>query len=504
MKKLVSLNINLIYIFSSIFFSIVVFLLFFVDRKLEYFNSQGKILPNFIWLLPVLFIIYITIKFINKKSLEIFSLRNLLIIHLFLFIIQIFIAYNIYFYTGWDASTIRNTAFLMIEHPEQIAEAYRNYYSFHVNQTTMAILLGLIMKFFYSFNISNFYFGTIVVSILIVNVSGLLMTLCIHKLTDNRNLSFISWFMFLILGALSPWITIPYSDTFSMIFPILSFYLYLNIPNNYLKYLSWFLISFLSIVGMLIKPQTVIVLIAILITEIFRLLSNLSSKSTLNFLTILGIILISNSTSNLIYNSSLDYIDFGIIPGRNFTYTHYLMTGLNPDTYGVYSDEDASLSYSTGSVEERESKNWDIIKRRINTMGFSGYLSFSTYKLLVNFNDGSFAWGGEGGFYVEMFKDKTPVSQILKNYYYHEGAYNTIYFHITQIAWLFVLVQIPLIIFSKDKNNLYKLTIILTLLGISLFSHLFEARGRYLFSYLPFFIIAASLSLNEVKELIKN
>lgn len=500
MKKFVSLNINLVYILSSIFFSIIVLLLFFVDRNLEYFNSQGKILSNFIWLLPILVTTFITIKFVSTKSMKIFSFRNLLIIQLLLFMIQIFIAYNIYFYTGWDASTIRNTAFLMIEHPEQIAEAFRNYYSFHINQTTMAILLGLIMKFFYSFNISNFYFGTIVVSILIVNVSGLLMTLCIHKLTDNKNLSFISWLMFFILGALSPWITIPYSDTFSMIFPILSFYLYLNIPNNYLKYLSWFLISFLSIVGMLIKPQTVIILVAILITEIFRLLSSLSSKSILNFLTILGIILISNSTSNLVYNASLDYIDFGIIPGRNFTYTHYLMTGLNPDTYGVYSDEDASLSYSTGSVEERESKNWEVIRKRINTMGFSGYLSFSTYKLLVNFNDGSFAWGGEGGFYVEMFRDKTPVSQILKNYYYHEGTYNTIFFQITQIAWLFVLLQIPFIVFSKDKNNLYKLTIILTVLGISLFSHLFEARGRYLFSYLPFFIIIASLSLNEVKS----
>lgn len=500
MKKIINFNINLIHLICSILFTFIIGLMFFVDRNIDYFNSQGKILSNLIWLIPILIITFFLLKFINKESKSIFNLRNLLIAQCILLIVQIFVAYNIYFYTGWDASTIRNTAFLMIEHPEQIADTYRNYYSFHVNQTTMAILLGLIMKFFYSLNISNFYFGTVVVSVFIVNVSGLLMTLCIHKLTENRNLSFIAWLLFAILGAFSPWITIPYSDTFSMIFPILSFFLYIYLPNNKLKYISWFFIAFLSITGMLIKPQTIIVLIAIIIAELIRLLSDLTKKSIFNFLIILGIILSSNSLSNFIHKISLDYINFGIIPGRNFTYTHYLMMGLNPDTFGVYSDTDTALSYSTGSVEERESKNWNVIKERINTMGLSSYASFSAHKLLVNFNDGSFAWGGEGGFYVEIFNDKTPVSQLLKNYFYHNGTYNSIFFQMTQITWLFVLMQIPFIIFIKDKNNLSKLTIILTVLGISIFSHLFEARGRYLFLYLPFFIMLSSLSLNELKK----
>lgn len=501
MKKIANFNISFIYCVFTFFFTSLVFLLFLIDRNLVYFKSQNDILANIIWLIPIIILSYISIKFINQKQRIMFSFRNLMIAQFILFLFQVFIAYNIYFYTGWDASTIRNTAFLMVEHPEQIAESFRNYYSFHVNQTSMAILLGLIMKFFYTLNISNFYFGTVVVSVLIVNASGLLMTLCIHKLTENRNLSFIAWLLFAILGALSPWITIPYSDTFSMIFPILSFFLYLYLPKSNLKYFSWFFISFISIVGMLIKPQTIIVLIAIIITEILRLLSDFSKKSIFNFLIILGIIITSNSVSNFIYKASLDYINFGIIHGRNFTYTHYLMMGLNPVTYGVYSDTDTALSYSTGSVEERESKNWVVIKERINTMGLIGYLNFSSHKLLVNFNDGSFAWGGEGGFYVEVFKDKTAFSQLLRNYYYHEGSYSSIFFQITQIAWLFVLFQLPFIFINKDKYDLNKLAVILTVLGISLFSHLFEARGRYLFLYLPFFIMLSSLSLNQIKKL---
>ena len=477
-------------------------LLFFVDRNLNYFNSQNEILANVYWLVPIIMISFIIVKYMNK-SYPIFSFRNLLILQLFLFVVQIFVAYNIYFYTGWDASTIRNTAFLMVEHPEQIAVTFGNYYSFHVNQTTMAILLGFIMRFFYTFNIGNYYFGTVIVSILIVNISGFLMTLSVYKLTNNNLISFISWLIFLVLGALSPWITIPYSDTFSMIFPILSFYLYINLPEKNSKYLAWFLITFLSIIGMLIKPQTIIVLIAILITELLFLLNNLTFKKFLSFISILVILLVANFSSNLIYEKSLEYIDFGIIPGRNFTYTHYLMTGFNPETYGVYSDTDASLSYSTGSVEEREQKNWEVIINRVNKMGIIGYLDFSSHKLLVNFNDGSFAWGGEGGFYVQMFKEKTPLSNILRNFYYHDGSFSSIFFQITQIIWLFVIFLIPFNVLNKEKSNPHKLTVILTVLGITLFSHLFEARGRYLFSYLPFFIIASSLSILELKKLVK-
>lgn len=502
MKKLAEHSNNFIYTLFCILFIIINLLLFFVDRNISYFNSQNAILPNIYWLFPILLIIFNLVKISFKKNNSILTLKNLIIAQGILLVIQLFISYNIYFYTGWDASTIRNTAFLMVEHPDQVAETFRNYYSFHVNQTTMAIILGLIMRFFYSLNINNFYFGTVIVNILIVNISGFLMTLSVFKLTQDKMTSFISWIIFLFLGSLSPWITIPYSDTFSMIFPILTFFIYLHLPKNQVKYIGWLGISFISIIGMLIKPQTIIVLIAILIVEFLFLFFDLTLKKIVNFGAIIGILLVSNFASNLIYSNSLKYIDFDIIPGRSFTYTHYLMTGLNPKTYGVYSDEDASLSYSTGSIEERESKNWDIIQKRINTMGLLGYLDFSQHKLLINFNDGSFAWGGEGGFYVEIFKEKTPLSLFLRSVYYHAGSLSKLFFQLTQIIWLMVIFLLPFNIIRNDKNNPYKLTTLITVIGITLFSHLFEARSRYLFSYLPFFVVAASLSIFKLKNLI--
>jgi len=501
MKKIVNLNIKLIYYIFSILFLIISILVFFVDRNIQYMSSQVKILDNIVWFIPIVIITFIFARFYRNIKLSI-NLKALIILQIILLIIQIFIAYSIYFYTGWDASTIRNTAFMMVEHPGQIAEAFRLYYSYHVNQTTMAIILGQIMKVFFKMGVINFYFGTVLVSVFIVNLSGLFMTLSIYKITQNKEISFFAWIIFMFLGALSPWVTIPYSDTYSMIFPVFSLFLYLYQPDNNLKYINWFLIAFLSLVGMLVKPQTIIVLIALIIIEVLKLLVNFSMKRCIYFLSILSLTFIASLSSNYIYKSSLNYVNFGLLEGRSFTYSHYLMTGLNPRTYGVFSDEDAALSYSTATIDEREERNWNVIKERLETMGLKGYLEFSAHKILTNFNDGTFAWGGEGGFYVEIFENKLPLSESLRNFYYHNGKYVGVFFQLTQILWLFIIFLLPFNLLKKNKQDFGYLTILITTIGITLFSHLFEARGRYLYSYLPFFIMAASLSFFEISKLI--
>jgi len=502
MKKIIESSIYLIYGLFTIIFFCVSCILFFVDRNLEYMGSQVKILSNIVWLIPILFLTVTTVRLICKYNDNfIFSIKLLIIAQIILLIVQLFIAYNIYFYTGWDASTIRNTAFMMVEHPEQIAEAFRLYYSYHVNQTTMAVILGLVMRLFFNFGIGNFYFGTVLISVLIVNLSGFFMTLNIYKITYNKSISIIAWLVFLMLGALSPWISIPYSDTYSMIFPILSLFLYLYQPDTNLKYINWFFISFLSIVGMLVKPQTIIILVALIIVEIYRLFLNFSKSRIFHFVLIITITFIASSSSNFVHNASLNYVNFGLLEGRSFTYTHYLMTGFNPRTYGVFNDEDAILSYSTATIEERETRNWDVINVRIKTMGFVGYLDFSAHKILTNFNDGTFAWGGEGGFYVEIFDGKTPFSESLRSFYYHTGKYVGIFFQLTQILWLWVLFLLPFNLLRRNKDNFGALAIILAVIGITLFSHLFEARGRYLYSYIPFFVMGSTLALDEISKI---
>lgn len=81
----------------------------------------------------------------------------------------------------------------------------------------------------------------------------------------------LSAFLCFIFLLFSPWIIIPYSDTYAVFFTTSVLYVYLN--KNYMnRYLATFLIIFLTFVGYKIKPTVVIILIAIIFIELWKLI----------------------------------------------------------------------------------------------------------------------------------------------------------------------------------------------------------------------------------------
>ena len=72
--------------------------------------------------------------------------------------------------------------------------------------------------------------------------------------------------LYKIIG-LSPWFMVPYSDTYSIIFPITVLY---NYTVKEKKWYNYLMIGLFSYAGYLIKPTAIIVLIAIAIVEIYK------------------------------------------------------------------------------------------------------------------------------------------------------------------------------------------------------------------------------------------
>ena len=86
----------------------------------------------------------------------------------------------------------------------------------------------------------------------------------------------------------------------------------------------------------------------------------------------------------------------------------------------------------------------------------------------------------------------------LRNYFYKDWKYNYIFKELMQIIWLLVL-SLAFLSGIKDKEN--KNTIIyLSLIGITLFLLIFEARARYLYCYAPLFVLAALIGLNNITK----
>jgi hypothetical protein len=504
MKRILLRLFNLFNSFITQIYACVVVLIFLVvvliDGNLRYETVLQSYLPNWFLLLTGVGLLIVLIRRYHKRFQLRWTNRQVLVILLILsfalMMIQFFFVYSYYFYTGWDAMAVRGAAFLFIEHPHRIPQEFWQYFSYHVNQILITIVFGNAFRYFHQLGITNVYLSTLILNVLSVNLSGLLISLSMMKLTQSKTLGLTTWLFFFLLFQMSPWVSIPYTDTFGMFLGSIVFSIYVyNLDKR--NPIFWYLIGFVSMIGYYIKPQVLIVTIAVVLFEILRYLST-TVKLRWYYVIISGALLYASFHHAIDYNVRLSYTyDFGVIYGRAFTYTHYIMTGLNPERYGIFLDSDAAISYQFGTIEEREAANWAVIRKRLEDYGVLGYIDFFTRKLLINFNDGTFAWFGEGGFVVEAFNDKTLLSPLLKEIYYEEGSLYRYFQTLSQFIWLLTLFLMTFIIKDLKKLRLEYTLLFLILIGSFLFIQIFEARARYLIVSLPYFAALASVGMHH-------
>ena len=94
------------------------------------------------------------------------------------------------------------------------------------------------------------------------------------------------------------------------------------------------------------------------------------------------------------------------------------------------------------------------------------------------------------------------VADFLQNFYYKDGEYYNYFINGAHLLWMGVLALNLLAVFDKRKDAaIYVL--FLSLIGIALFELLFEARARYIFTYVPIYILLACGSAEQVQKRIR-
>lgn len=184
-------------------------------------------------------------------------------------------------------------------------------------------------------------------------------------------------------------------------------------------------------------------------------------------------------------------------PERELGPTHFLMMGLNWDRCGVYSGDDVGYSASFATVAERTAANLQTAKNRVQSMGITGLAKHLARKSLVNFGDGTYAWGREGGFYSYVFPSRNHmVSPFLRDVFYTDGSCYPYFAVFQQLIWITILLSsagIMLYPLTEEERTAEVGVIALSLVGLVLFQTIFEARARYFFAYSPLYIHAAVL-----------
>lgn len=187
----------------------------------------------FIWntvisvvVLGFMYILKRRIKILNSSKIIKNYDKTVKLLMLVLFIVELYISYNIHFRTGWDLNPIWDNA-------NEIAfgtgEYLNNeYYSQNPNNLFITIFSALILKLNSQYgifhdeheNMSLIFINCICIS------AACYLVYKESKFFVKEQLAFIGYVIAVLLLGLSPWMTICYSDTLGILFPMLIVYLY--------------------------------------------------------------------------------------------------------------------------------------------------------------------------------------------------------------------------------------------------------------------------------------
>ena len=221
----------------------VILTLIFFFSDIEY--ACKRIYPNgviFAWTLLVFFLLYffyfagtriykkIFVADKEKKSAN--WNRIMVIVTLLLFLVQMYLAYNIYFLTGWDVAgkIIPGAKLLANGDISGFNTQFWEYFSRYPNNIPMVVLYGALLKV----NAKIGIWGTqnelmsIITLNCALNALTCFLTCKITKTLLGKKAAIVGFVIAVILIGISPWSVITYSDSLALAFPALILALYMK------------------------------------------------------------------------------------------------------------------------------------------------------------------------------------------------------------------------------------------------------------------------------------
>lgn len=505
-KQTDNLTIAIINLFFAIcLLSILLVCLCFADITYAGKTIVSLKLPNDIMLIIGIFLMILIYNTVNTFKKEITFKKSIILVIVsicFLFL-QVLFVYNYYFITAWDTGYII-PASMAAAHGKSL-EQWTEPLSMYPNNLFLVYIYSRIIKYLIIVGFGDYaYFALLVFQCIINWLVGLFLFDIMITLKHNFCLALFAYVLYIILVGLSPWVSIPYSDSVALFFPTLILAIYVKqFSGVFCTNIKWFIIAFLSYMGYRIKPQVLIITIAIICVHLSLIL--LEHKFNKNVIKKFISFFCGLICSFLIVNYMCSTLNINLNESKRYSFPHFFMMGMNVESMGVWSSEDVNYSYEFDSVSERDKHNLLKAKERIEEMGMLGLAKHLCRKTLTNYNDGTFCWGGEGSFYKEILSEKNSIiSPFLRNIYYNrecQGKYYVIWSHFEQIVWIAVLLLTVLNVSlsSKDHKNA---VMMLSIIGLTVFELLFEARARYLFIYVPIYIVLAAQGIVKLCDAI--
>lgn len=481
------------------------------SRVLNYYFRLETLLPN-----PVMMLcgtLFILCLFFVCKTPE--GQRNpeqipwqpkrtpLLITGATFFVIQMYIIYNYCFETGWDVQILLDSARTLANGHRPFQNIW--YYSIYPNNIFLTVIFAVILWIAKPLHLGAYDFLAIVtVQSLLCVLTGFMLYQLIVRRWRRHDLAWLGMVLYLLLVGLSPWTSIPYSDAWGILIPIATLWAYYCPILVNRKFLRWFLIAFLAYLGFKIKPQVIFVFLSIAVIEVVAALLRREKTTVRELLRRKGLI---GACAGL----ASAFLFVGIIiaakpvPHRakdRFGAAHFLMMGMNQRSFGGYCDDDVVFSYQFKTPKERNRAEFKETRRRIHEMGLAGCGQLICEKTLINYYDGTFSWGKEGSFLKTVFPEPNQhLAPFLRNLYYNQTIQGTYYpYWCTGATAVWFGVLVLMFLAAVGRQDRFTAALMISILLLTLYETLFEARARYLYAYIPFYILLALQGISNIER----
>ena len=319
----------------------MIVLICLVFSDIDYMCKKVELrLPTFVYVLlgmGVLVLLYVVVRCLEPhlRSLK-YRRMYVVLASVTMFGMLVMLSLQYYFISGWDVGIVYDAACAIAEGDGEGLSHY--YMSVNPNNIFISYIFSLLIKSANVFGISDYHVVLVVTQCFVFALGGFLVWETGNCLYGGRTATW-SWLIYSGLVGLSPWVVVPYTDSMGLIFPIGQIYLWTRILRRRTRRnIRIFLLGVLTYVGMQMKMQSVIVGIAACIVLALQYMRDKEHKSIRDYMgpaiSFVGGILVAAGIVFLCIRSTGLQIDKEL----SKTPIHYLMMGMNEDTYGVFSE----------------------------------------------------------------------------------------------------------------------------------------------------------------------
>lgn len=504
---------------------------------LELFSLKRAQSVGIVILIALIFVMMLTAKLLSGKTLQksetnkfhnalLFLKKHDILLSLIYFGILFFFQHRLCLMLyqkigGWDPQYIWDNVsdWLITENP--VTTEYMQAYPNNIAICTAIYWIRFLSK---AFPEGVQYHAVVVANIIMIDLGIFLAGRISKRLFGNLSQFFCVLFLTLLMG-FSGYLIVPYTDTFSFWIPVCILYLYfklLDSEKTFVRILFALSMGILTYLGYRMKPQCIIVVIAIgcilAVQTLVLLLKNKGfffhnkrkiASSMLSFLLgiAMGFGIFTGVTKQVL---PADYSSQNAKP-----MAHFFMMGMseNPRSLGIggFCYDDVFYTDEKQLTAERAEHDKIRIQERLKDYGVSGYLNHIFKKAIFVLGDGSFYWQKENQYYLEDYsyiEGSEKQQELREKYYGSYGGYdsylNTIFLGTLGGIWFVLLFFTLFTIQPKHKKRSQIAIVALAVLGCLLFTLIFEGRSRYLILYLPLFGILASGGFLRIYEQIQH